>query len=74
MVVAQIIHLCKTNKNNASWPVIKWRRVVFSDESRFKLSINDRRLRIWRRPIERFRDQHNHTRLSKDSVPQLAYW
>ena len=33
---------------------------MFSDESRFKLSMNDGRLRIWRRPNERFRDEHIH--------------
>ncbi|GFW56542.1 HTH_Tnp_Tc3_2 domain-containing protein [Trichonephila clavipes] len=33
--------------------VTDWRRVVFSDESRFSLSANDHRTRVWRRSGQR---------------------
>ncbi|GFV23455.1 transposable element Tc1 transposase [Trichonephila clavipes] len=32
------------------WNVIDWRKVVFSDESRFVLGTDDNRVRVWRRP------------------------
>ncbi|GFX17459.1 HTH_Tnp_Tc3_2 domain-containing protein [Trichonephila clavipes] len=31
----------------ATWSVTDWRRVVFSDESRFSLSADDHRTRVW---------------------------
>lgn len=34
----------------------QWRSTMFSDESRFNVSFADRRLRVWRRPGERFSD------------------
>ena len=34
----------------------QWRRVMFSDESRFLLFRSDRRRRVYRRPGERFVD------------------
>lgn len=37
----------------ASWSVTDWRRVIFSDESRFSLSADDHRTRVWRRPGQR---------------------
>ncbi|GFV26231.1 transposable element Tc1 transposase [Trichonephila clavipes] len=33
----------------ATWSVTDWRRVIFSDESRFSLSDDDHRTRVWRR-------------------------
>ncbi|GFY30495.1 HTH_Tnp_Tc3_2 domain-containing protein [Trichonephila clavipes] len=33
----------------AAWSVTDWRRVIFSDESRFSLSADDHRTRVWRR-------------------------
>ncbi|GFV42664.1 transposable element Tc1 transposase [Trichonephila clavipes] len=33
----------------ATWSVNDWRRVIFSDESRFSLSADDHRTRVWRR-------------------------
>ncbi|GFU64056.1 HTH_Tnp_Tc3_2 domain-containing protein [Trichonephila clavipes] len=33
----------------AAWSVTDWRRVIFSDESRFSLSDDDHRTRVWRR-------------------------
>ncbi|GFT49614.1 transposable element Tcb1 transposase [Trichonephila clavipes] len=36
------------------WNVTDWQKVVFSDESRFVLGTDDNRVRVWRRPGERF--------------------
>lgn len=36
------------------WTQRDWNRVVFSDESRFTLRFADGRLRVWRRPNERY--------------------
>ncbi|GFT66856.1 transposable element Tcb2 transposase [Trichonephila clavipes] len=35
------------------WNVTDWQKVVFSDESRFVLGTDDKRVRVWRRPGER---------------------
>ncbi|GFT43544.1 HTH_Tnp_Tc3_2 domain-containing protein [Trichonephila clavipes] len=37
----------------ATWSVTDWRRVIFSDESRFSLSVDDHRTRVWRRTGQR---------------------
>ncbi|GFW39214.1 protein anon-37Cs [Trichonephila clavipes] len=37
----------------ATWSVTDWRRVIFSDESRFSLSADDHRTRVWRRTVQR---------------------
>ncbi|GFU79678.1 transposable element Tcb2 transposase [Trichonephila clavipes] len=36
------------------WNVTHWQKVVFSDESRFVLGTDDNRVRVWRRPGERY--------------------
>ncbi|GFX19133.1 transposable element Tcb2 transposase [Trichonephila clavipes] len=36
------------------WNVTDWQKVVFSDESRFVLGADDNRVRVWRRPGERY--------------------
>ncbi|GFT82894.1 transposable element Tcb1 transposase [Trichonephila clavipes] len=36
-------------RHRATWSVTDWRRVIFSDESRFSLSADDHRTRVWRR-------------------------
>ncbi|GFW24571.1 transposable element Tcb2 transposase [Trichonephila clavipes] len=36
------------------WNVTDWRKVVFSDESRFVLGTDDSRVRMWRRPGEQY--------------------
>ncbi|GFU18473.1 transposable element Tc1 transposase [Trichonephila clavipes] len=36
------------------WNVTDWQKVVFSDESRFVLGTDDNRVRVWRRPDERY--------------------
>ncbi|GFS90208.1 transposable element Tc1 transposase [Trichonephila clavipes] len=35
-----------------------WQKVVFSDESRFVLGTDDNRVRVWRRPVERYNSPH----------------
>ncbi|GFV87303.1 HTH_Tnp_Tc3_2 domain-containing protein [Trichonephila clavipes] len=35
------------------WNVTDWQKVVFSDESRFVLGIDDNRVRVWRHPVGR---------------------
>ncbi|GFY32356.1 HTH_Tnp_Tc3_2 domain-containing protein [Trichonephila clavipes] len=37
----------------ATWSVTDWRRVIFSDESRFSLRADDHRTRVWRRTGQR---------------------
>ncbi|GFW13595.1 transposable element Tcb2 transposase [Trichonephila clavipes] len=37
----------------ATWSVTDWRCVIFSDESRFSLSADDHRTRVWRRTGQR---------------------
>ncbi|GFX17695.1 HTH_Tnp_Tc3_2 domain-containing protein [Trichonephila clavipes] len=37
----------------ATWSVTDWRRVIFSDESRFSLSDDDHHTRVWRRTGQR---------------------
>lgn len=41
---------------HARWTLARWRRVLFSDESRFQLYRADGRQRVWRRVGERFAD------------------
>ncbi|GFV55450.1 transposable element Tcb2 transposase [Trichonephila clavipes] len=40
------------------WNVTDWQKVVFSDESRFVLGTDDNRVRVWRRPGERYNFPH----------------
>ncbi|GFV60583.1 transposable element Tcb1 transposase [Trichonephila clavipes] len=40
------------------WNVPDWQKVVFSDESRFVLGTDDNRVRVWRRPSERYDSPH----------------
>ncbi len=42
------------NHTHPQWPRVTWNRVVFSDESRFKLFRNDARHMVYRRVGERF--------------------
>ncbi|GFX66008.1 transposable element Tcb2 transposase [Trichonephila clavipes] len=37
-----------------NWTTAEWNQVVFSDESRFNLSSDDKRFRVWRPRGERF--------------------
>ncbi|GFX09875.1 transposable element Tcb2 transposase [Trichonephila clavipes] len=36
------------------WNVTYWQKVVFSEESRFVVGTDDNRVRVWRRPCERY--------------------
>ncbi|GFY19730.1 transposable element Tcb1 transposase [Trichonephila clavipes] len=40
------------------WNVTDWQKVVFSNESRFVLRTDDKRVRVWRRPGERYNSPH----------------
>ncbi|GFX25326.1 transposable element Tcb1 transposase [Trichonephila clavipes] len=40
------------------WNVTDWQKVVFSDESRFVWGTHDNRVRVWRRPGERYISLH----------------
>ncbi|GFY33556.1 transposable element Tc1 transposase [Trichonephila clavipes] len=40
------------------WNVTDWQKVVFSEESRFVLGTDDNRVRVWRRPGERYNSPH----------------
>ncbi|GFU41107.1 integrase catalytic domain-containing protein [Trichonephila clavipes] len=40
------------------WNVTDWQKFVFSDESRFVLGTDDNRVRLWRRPGERYDSSH----------------
>ncbi|GFW69310.1 transposable element Tcb1 transposase [Trichonephila clavipes] len=36
------------------WNVTDWQKIVISDESRFVLGTDDNRVRVWKRPCERY--------------------
>ncbi|GFX56146.1 transposable element Tcb2 transposase [Trichonephila clavipes] len=40
------------------WNVTDWQKVLFSDESRFVLGTDYNRVRVWRRPGERYNSAH----------------
>ena len=52
------------------WTQNQWSKVLFTDESRFTLQFNDGRIRVWRRPGERFADAtvREHDRYGGGSV------
>ena len=43
-------------RRHVRWTRHQWSKVLFSDESRFTMNHNDGRLRVWRRPGQRFID------------------
>ncbi|GFT04667.1 HTH_Tnp_Tc3_2 domain-containing protein [Trichonephila clavipes] len=51
----ETIRQCRLDfcRPRATWSVTDWRRVLFSDESRFSLSADDHRTRVWRRTGQR---------------------
>ena len=57
-------------RQHVTWTRQQWGRVLFSDESRFTLSFNDGRLRVWRRQGERYADAtvQEHNRYGGGSV------
>ena len=42
-------------RNHSNWNMRQWRPVLFSDESKFNISMSDGRLRVWRRRGEDLR-------------------
>ena len=44
------------------WQRVQWGRVMFTDESRFSIQFNDGRVRVYRRPGERFADVNDRQR------------
>ncbi|GFW94058.1 HTH_Tnp_Tc3_2 domain-containing protein [Trichonephila clavipes] len=57
----------------ATWSVTDWRRVIFSDESRFSLSADDHRTRVWRRSGQRSDPAfivEQHTAISQGAIFQ----
>ncbi|GFY16707.1 transposable element Tcb1 transposase [Trichonephila clavipes] len=42
----------------STWNVTDWQKVVFIDESRFVWGTVDNRVRVWRRPGERYNSPH----------------
>ncbi|GFT52418.1 HTH_Tnp_Tc3_2 domain-containing protein [Trichonephila clavipes] len=40
------------------WNVTDWQKVVLSDETQFVLGTDDNRVRVWRRPGERYNSPH----------------
>ncbi|GFV20852.1 transposable element Tc1 transposase [Trichonephila clavipes] len=57
----------------ATWSVTDWRRVIFSDESRFSLSDDDHRTRVWRRTGQRSDPAfivERHTAISQGAIYQ----
>ncbi|GFV62385.1 transposable element Tcb1 transposase [Trichonephila clavipes] len=61
----------------ATWCVTDWRRVIFSDESRFILSADDHRTRVWRRTGQRSDPAfivERHTAISQGVTVWGAKW
>ncbi|GFW56961.1 transposable element Tcb1 transposase [Trichonephila clavipes] len=46
---------CQTR---SMWNVTDWQKVAFRDEFRFVLGTDDNRVRVWRRPSERYNSPH----------------
>ncbi|GFV69069.1 transposable element Tc1 transposase [Trichonephila clavipes] len=55
------------------WNVTDWQKVVFSDESRFVLGIEDNRVRVWRRPDERYNSPHTVLRHTAHTAGVLVW-
>ncbi|GFS54189.1 transposable element Tcb2 transposase [Trichonephila clavipes] len=49
------LHWCQAR---SMWNVTGWKKVVFSDESRFVLGTNDNCVRVWSCPGERYHSPH----------------
>ncbi|GFU81678.1 transposable element Tcb2 transposase [Trichonephila clavipes] len=55
------------------WNVTDWQKVVFSDESRFVLGTSDNRVRVWRRPVERYNSPYTVLRYTA-RTPGVMVW
>ena len=56
MTALHQVHLLCWCRQHRPWNLRSWRNVVFSDESRFCLLDLDVRVKVWRRPGERYVD------------------
>ncbi|GFV73709.1 transposable element Tcb2 transposase [Trichonephila clavipes] len=56
-------------QGRGNWTAAKWNQVVFSDESRFNLSSDDNRVRVWRPRGKRLNLAFNY---SDSPLPQLV--
>ena len=61
------------SRAHLAWNALRWNRVLFSDESRFRLSVADGRVRVWRRRHERYADA---TVMQRDTWggPSVMVW
>ncbi|GFV97509.1 transposable element Tcb1 transposase [Trichonephila clavipes] len=55
------------------WYVTDWQNVVFSDESRFVLGTDDSRVRMWRRPGERYNSPHTVLRHTARTAGEMVW-
>ncbi|KFM76542.1 Transposable element Tc1 transposase, partial [Stegodyphus mimosarum] len=58
---------------HSHWDVTDWSRIVFSDESRFELSPDDQRRRVWRRP-EQWCDTNLTVFRQTGRQPEMMVW
>lgn len=58
----------------ATWNATDWQNVVFSDESRFVLGTDDNRVRVWRRPGERYNSTHAVARHTARTAGVMVWW
>ena len=54
------------------WRLQQWRRVIFTDESRFRLFRADGRIRVWRAPGQELQQQH--LQMTEHQGPSLHVW
>ncbi|GFY31134.1 transposable element Tc1 transposase [Trichonephila clavipes] len=55
------------------WNVTDWQKVVFSYESRFVFGTDDNRVRVWRRPGERYNPPHTVLRHTAHTVGVMVW-
>ncbi|GFV30830.1 transposable element Tcb2 transposase [Trichonephila clavipes] len=56
------------------WNVTDWQNVVFSDESRLVLGTDDNRVRMWRRPGERYNFSCTVLRHTARTAGVMVWW
>ncbi|GFV91085.1 transposable element Tcb2 transposase [Trichonephila clavipes] len=56
------------------WNVTNWQKVVLSDESRFVLGTDDNRVRVWRRPGERYNSRPTVLRHTARTAGVMVWW
>lgn len=69
---AHVSHRERWGMQRVHWRLRQWRRVLFTDESRFRLFRADGRIRVWRGPRQEFLSQHVQT--SEGQAPSLHVW